>query len=226
MMDSDPYAPPASLADGDPLPAPELEFTPLRGRARFVAIAIAANCVVSLATYLLLSATPDASLEDEVATALAVAGCVTALIITFALAAIAYCVWIYAAARNVRALDSGHLESTPGMSVAYFFIPFANLVVPYRTVRGILDASDPSPFDASTPWRPPTGWVLPVWWAAWLGSNILGNVSMRLDDSATLGAVGVVSSVLLAIAGVTAVMIVSRISDGQERIYRVRRQRM
>src|SRR5262249_18210165 len=66
---------------------------------------------------------------------------------------------------------------TPGWAVGWYFIPFANLVVPVRAVGQM--------------WRGTFGQigeykdsgVIGLWWAAWLVDNILGNIGRRMEMS-------------------------------------------
>src|SRR5262249_29946861 len=46
-------------------------------------------------------------------------------------AGIALLVWVYRANRNARALGAEGLAYSPGWSVGWFFVPLANLVMPY-----------------------------------------------------------------------------------------------
>lgn len=94
-------------------------------------------------------------------------------LLTFVLAG----VWIYRAAANVRALGATRLEYTPGWSVGWYAVPFANLVKPFHAMNEIWRAS-----------RDPQGWGtvptppdLRVWWGLWLASCILGRVAMQMS---------------------------------------------
>lgn len=215
---NNPYAPPATLEPADaPLAAGRIRYVPLRGRARLAAVAIALCCLGSFLFDAALAAAADGEPGENAALALGALGGIAVWLVATVLAAVAYCVWVYAAARNLRALGAEFLQTSPGWCVGSFFVPFANLVVPYRGVREIYDASDPGPHGVAGVRRPP-GWVLPLWWGTWIGAGLLGNVGARLDDPGALLAVSLVGSALLAIAGFTAVLIVNAITVGQERI--------
>lgn len=84
--------------------------------------------------------------------------------------------WIYRAAWNVRHLGAKRLEFSPGWAVGWYFVPFANLVMPYRAMKEIWLASR-SPQD----WQPGPAGLLPLWWGLWLAGGVLGNISMRLN---------------------------------------------
>lgn len=84
--------------------------------------------------------------------------------------------WIYRAAWNARCLAGARqLTITPGWSVGWYFVPFANLFKPYQAMKGIWRASArPDNVDAA----PVPGW-LPLWWFLWLAFNIISNFAGR-----------------------------------------------
>lgn len=83
--------------------------------------------------------------------------------------------WIYRAAWNLRHLGAKRLEFSPGWALGWYFVPFANLVMPYRAMKEIWLASL-SPRD----WQPGPAGLLPLWWGLWLIGGVLGHISMRL----------------------------------------------
>jgi Domain of unknown function (DUF4328) len=76
-----------------------------------------------------------------------------------------FLVWIYQAARNVRALGFEGTMS-PGMCVASFFIPVASLYLPYKAMFEIAATSDPE-----AEGRAPMFVI--VWWLLFLAQNVL-----------------------------------------------------
>ena len=85
--------------------------------------------------------------------------------------------WIWRANANARALGARRMVFTPGWAVGWFFVPFANLVMPYRALRETWRASarplDPEAVDVPGLW-------FPAWWFFWLASNTAANVALRL----------------------------------------------
>ncbi|WP_037586919.1 DUF4328 domain-containing protein [Stenoxybacter acetivorans] len=84
--------------------------------------------------------------------------------------------WIHRANFNARQLGASEMEFTPGWSIGWYFVPFANLWKPYQAMKEIWKASI-SPQD----WKNQTvpsllGW----WWFFWIVSNMLGNASFRM----------------------------------------------
>jgi hypothetical protein len=114
--------------------------------------------------------------------------------LALALAAlIALLLWVYRANRNARALGAQGMTYSPGWSVGWFFVPFANLVMPYLVVREIWKASTP---DAGEHWRqarvsPLFGswWALSVargmmhysWWPVVIGKLRLAEIASQLS---------------------------------------------
>lgn len=84
--------------------------------------------------------------------------------------------WISRANRNAHAIGTLEMETTPGWAVGWYFVPFANLVMPFRSMREIGEASASALPGAA----PPSGALLGCWWACWLAGNIAGFVSVRI----------------------------------------------
>lgn len=64
----------------------------------------------------------------------------------------------------------------PGWAVGWFFVPLANLAMPFITMRELWKASA-NPRD----WQlERTPLALPLWWACWLASSIAGTIAFRL----------------------------------------------
>lgn len=96
-------------------------------------------------------------------------------LIVLILSVIAYCRFHYRAMKNLHAIDAADLRTTPFWSVGTYFIPVVNLWKPLGAVRQAWRASlDPKSADVSVPAF--IGW----WWFAWLVSNFLDRMSMRL----------------------------------------------
>lgn len=131
-----------------------------------------------------------------------------------------FCVWLYRAADNLRAFNPwNRTDNSPGWAVGSFFIPFVNLVVPYRAVREVWQKSATADdLLVSTP-RPPV--TFPVWWLFWLLASFAGNASMRAsfdervaESTATI--ISIVASALFIVASLCAYMVVDAIDKKQE----------
>jgi hypothetical protein len=78
-------------------------------------------------------------------------------------------VFLYAAAANVHALGRKGLRFTPFTTVAWWFLPFVNLYMPYRALREAWLATDGDDFAER---RPPARlllWWLTMWLSVWPG---------------------------------------------------------
>jgi hypothetical protein len=85
--------------------------------------------------------------------------------------------WVYLSNRNAHALGATHMEYTPGWSVGWFFVPFANFWQPYNALNETFQASHPEYTDnwhhADSPW------ILPVWWAFMVITLLMGRFTGR-----------------------------------------------
>ncbi|HST36347.1 MAG TPA: DUF4328 domain-containing protein [Allosphingosinicella sp.] len=91
--------------------------------------------------------------------------------------AITFFVWLYRANANVRALGAEDMMGSPGLGVGWFFIPLANLFMPYMTVRDVWRASG-RPRDWQGESAPVT---ILLWWICWVAGNVLATVSFRIE---------------------------------------------
>jgi len=135
--------------------------------------------------------------------------------------------WLSAAYRNDR-VDPSRLTHSRGWAVGAWFVPFMNLVRPYRIVadlrqgiRSGLGDDRPDPYPRSVGW----------WWAAWLVMNVSSTVSqnvylrmIRLDDDTEYlemwrisGWAEIVASLATAVAAWLAYTLVTRITAGLRR---------
>ena len=130
--------------------------------------------------------------------------------------------WSVAAAKNLRALHpETAFEVPPGWTIGWFFVPFLNLVQPYKATREIYVWSrtrdNDSPAESAI-----VGW----WWLLWIVNNIFAQVTLRLapSDSPTLeglltaGRVGMVSDLLTLATAAAALVMIRRINAGQWRL--------
>ena len=135
--------------------------------------------------------------------------------------AVIFCMWMYRANRNARTLGAEGLTFTPGWCAGWWFIPFANLVQPFRAMKEIYQASEPEagPRDWQFATVPA---ILGVWWGFWLTSNVVSQIEFRLsmqDDPQLVQAsdyIGIVSLALTVVAAFAAASIVRRVRARQD----------
>ena len=101
---------------------------------------------------------------------------------------VVFCMWIHRAYSNLPALGNPRqgLEYSPRWAVGGFFIPLANLVIPYKVTREIWAKSDPairSDEDFMFA-QPATATLVGAWWAFWIIRNVAVNVAFRLSQDA------------------------------------------
>ncbi len=135
--------------------------------------------------------------------------------------AVCYLIWIHRCYSNLPAFGNPirSLSYSPGWAIGAWFIPLANLVLPYRLVRETWEKSTPfhqSRLQADQP----THWF-PLWWAFWLISNFVGNIYGRLalrenTDPTTLATLSVASDLSSILATIFALVIVIDIDKRQE----------
>jgi hypothetical protein len=128
-----------------------------------------------------------------------------------------FLIWFYRANANARAMGAEDLMGSPGLSVAWFFIPIAWFFMPYIVVRDTWKASE-APRDWQGRSAPP---LVGFWWAAMLIANIAALISLRIwleDDYGALGAVSafdLVSNVATIGAGLLGAQVVAGVQAQQ-----------
>ena len=78
--------------------------------------------------------------------------------------------WTHRAARNLPALGAQRLQYTPGWAVGWFFIPLANLVMPYFVGAEIWRESDPAQQGHGGKNTSP---LVACWWFTYLAHSFL-----------------------------------------------------
>ena len=210
-----------------PSPAP---FTSAHVRATIVKVLLIVGAVVSglsLLVEALSIAFPPPTDDQEFGDNLFVAA-IAVFIILFALlellvyltTVVFFLMWLYRAHQNLRAFNPGHPSSySPGWAVGSFFIPFVNLIVPYRAVKELWQKSGPP--DEAVLFEPSPPAIFPGWWTFWLLASVASNISMRVtfnenvpQNVATM--VSIVAAALSVIAAVFAYLVVDAIDKRQE----------
>jgi hypothetical protein len=195
----------------------------LATRAKLATIALWAFIAVSALTVgveALEAANGAIYLETEMDTrALAFGLTYLAYTLAFVVSIVLVGLWIHRAHANLRESGADGLEFTPGWAVGWYFVPFANLVMPFRAMRELWNASrgEHDFFGGAAPS------AVKVWWAAWIAGNILSAVGSRIlllgegnSGSVTVGnAVGAAGTVGVLIAAVLLRTIIARVTAAQ-----------
>jgi hypothetical protein len=138
---------------------------------------------------------------------------------------VVWCMWEFRARSNLDAFGASGLRISPGWSVGWWFIPFANLVMPYRAMSEVWRASGPSA--APDDWkRQPTGALLPIWWAVllvgWIvtqsANSFVGQSTgpvLTLSETTTALRWVMIGQLVTAVAAVLAILVVRGIDRRQ-----------
>ena len=111
--------------------------------------------------------------------------------------------WIFRANANARQLGAADMRFTPGWSIGWYFVPFANLWKPYQAMKEIWLASA-----APADWQNhPRGAILPWWWFCFLLSGITGNILFRLARAATDVSTLMSADVMIIIADTASILL-------------------
>ena len=213
----------------NPSPYPA-NYTSAHVRARIVKILLIAGAgvaVLSLFAEALSLVFPPLADDQEIGENMmgaAVSICVFLLAVLdffiYLATVVFFLMWLYRSYNNLRAFNPWNRpDYSAGWAVGSFFIPFVNLLVPYRAVKEVWQKSWPS--DAallSTP-NPPASF--PLWWFFWLVSGFVNNISLRLtfDESvpqSTATIVSMLAGALGILAAVFAYLVVDAIDKRQE----------
>jgi len=134
--------------------------------------------------------------------------------------AVFFLMWIHRAYKNLHALNpANRLNYSPGLAVGSFFIPFANLILPYRVVKEIWQKSWPG--DEALLYAPSPPATFPVWWTIWLLASFAGNITRQVSfdpdiTESNKALVSIGEGALSTLAAVFAYLVVDAIDKRQE----------
>lgn len=212
-------------------PPPFRSYVSPRSRARATKILLIAGAIVS-AVSMVLSAlelvfptlSPEDEVEDNPGGALVVLlqlGLGSLQVLIYIATVVCLLMWLYRSYKNLPSFGtpSRNVRYSPGWAVGSFFIPFVNLVVPYRAVKELWRKSVPPAHAFLGNASPPT-WF-PLWWLFWLLSGFASNIHFRMvyreDTPRDVTAIaGVIADALTVIAAIFAIVVVEEITQRQE----------
>jgi hypothetical protein len=208
-----------------PFPAP---FVSAGSRARIVKILLIIGAVMSLLSMItggLSIAFPFSGEEDPgenpagLALAFVALGVAVIATLVYITTVVFFLMWLHRSAKNVTALGGPALSNSPTFAVVSFFIPFVNLVMPFKAVREIWQGSVPPAQTYLSAPSPPVWFIF--WWIFWLLSNFAQNIAFRLsfrggvsEDVVTI--LSIVADALSVIAALFAIVVVGEIDEKQE----------
>ena len=142
-------------------------------------------------------------------------------------AAISFLMWLNRASDNLAALDVDDQRFSPGWAVGWWFVPVMCLFRPHQVVKEVWQGSYPLIGKAgATGWRDaPVSPLLGLWWATWLVSNWVSNITARLfftgdgtvQDLIRAHWLSVVSNAISLVALALVIVLVRQISSHQVR---------
>lgn len=148
-------------------------------------------------------------------------------LLTLIVTAVVFCMWLHRSYSNLVRAGTAGLKYTARRAVEAFFIPFVNLVRPYRVVAETWGASSTLATGREVPpseRRADVHWLVGVWWISMLLGNGYGRVAAaRLEGAKTLGDYqsyayqSITAHVVTLIAAVSIIVIIRTITEWQER---------
>ena len=205
-------------------------FVSAHGRAQITKILLIVLAILNAVSMVVTALTLVFPPVDEGADVESNLGGVLMLLMTFGVSVITFivyvatvvvfCMWLYRCAKNVVAFGTPRslINYSPGWTVGSFFVPFANLVIPYRAMKEVWENSRQSTgtllYSSAPAW-------FPIWWTFWLLSNFATNLYFRLTfnekvDRYVAGVLGVAADSLTVVAAILAIVIIGEIDKRQE----------
>lgn len=178
-----------------------------KSAVRFLAVAGVVGAVNVLTNVWALQAPEADEARDWIETLTAFVG-----LIAIVGAPISYLMWLHRAVRQVNGMGKD-VGATPGWAVGYWFVPFVNLVKPYRIVRKLAEELGGESLVASL--------HVGVWWAALFLERGLARIEARMTLKngpggpvpTELAMVGIGSSICMVVAAVLCIRIVRELQD-------------
>jgi hypothetical protein len=132
-----------------------------------------------------------------------------------------FLVWLYRARKNVEFFAPRFQRLSPGWAIGGWFIPFANLVLPYRVVSDVALDSRPE-----RPERRHTTRLVLGWWLCWLAGNVISALAVLTHRQPVGGPVDIgvligrnqdylAGNAVMAVAAVLGVLVVRSITRDQ-----------
>jgi hypothetical protein len=142
-------------------------------------------------------------------------------LLTLVVTGIFWLIWQHRGQANLVAARVSGLRFTPGWAVGWWFVPFANLVKPFQTMRELWKASG-----GEEDWRHSRTWpVIGWWWAAWLTAGLLGRIGGALVGGATTretvrsgSRVLLLNELVVLAAAIQAILLIRSVMDRQRRL--------
>ncbi|WP_051966535.1 DUF4328 domain-containing protein [Kitasatospora mediocidica] len=132
---------------------------------------------------------------------------------TFVAAIVGFLCWFSRCRTNAEAYAPGTHRHSPGFAIGAWFIPVAMWWIPRRVTLDIWRATGLG-----------NAWLVNVWWATWIGRMVVGIVTPQLDPH-HINPYALPVETAYVLSGVTAVLLIHRITRAQSAIYQADRAR-
>jgi Domain of unknown function (DUF4328) len=133
------------------------------------------------------------------------------------LAGTAFLAWLSRVVENIPRLRAGRPSKSPRASIGWWFVPFANIVVPYQIV------ADVERLLARATSRRPLTVLVVAWWVLWMTGVAISQIGARLmrradtiPDLRSVATWGLVADVLIFVAALLVMVIVARIQSMED----------
>lgn len=201
---------------------------PTQFRANFVCVLLLANAAISFASTLLsllellwpgelfgegFENNPVTLVLGLLTLALAVVQ-----IVVFITTVVVFLMWLYRVHENLAAfgVPRNQMQHSSAWAVGSFFVPFANLIIPYQAIREVWQKSIPNYATMFSALSPPG--YFSAWWAFWIASNFADQLYFRLswreaaatDTIEVIGAIGGILGIAAAFLGIKVVREIQR----------------
>ncbi len=171
-------------------------FRPSKGLTTFVVLLLGANAFLALVAtgsgwmdieMLSKYQTPDQMIESGEWIGAGIRAVLVAIpsFIVWLLTVICFCIWAVRSSKNARSLGAQGMEVSPGWAAGWFFVPIANLFMPFKAVSEIWKASDPEAGADPTAWKNAAAAPVALWWTLWIVSGIIGGISFQFGFGGT-----------------------------------------
>jgi len=130
------------------------------------------------------------------------------------LAAVAFLAWQSRSVANVPWLGGGTPGISPGWSIGWWLVPFANMFMPYRSMADL---------ERRTAVGAPRSRLLGAWWVLFVAGNVADGLlsfvmtdTTSIDDARSLVVVDVIALLGLAASGVLGIVVVRGVQRASE----------
>lgn len=117
---------------------------------------------------------------------------------TSLLCAVLFITWFFLMRRRTELLAPNWFRKGPGWAIGAWFIPVANLWLPYRIASDMWNACAPPPTEGKSHRLPM--WPVNLWWGLFVGTTLLGRfTAARLDMTGSLSGLSDAVTLYLAV---------------------------